>query len=73
MAGHIQGIHRSQKIKALKKHREEHEALQQQLEKSEDRQISLTDPDARSMPVGMGKILVNSHTFSHRFLLQRTA
>jgi len=73
MMGHIQGIHRSQRIEALKKHREEHEALQQQLEESGDRQISLTDPNARSMPVGMGKILVNSHTFSHRLLLQRTA
>lgn len=44
-----------EKIEALKKHREEHEALQQQLEESGDRQISLTDPDARSMPVGKGR------------------
>lgn len=44
-----------EKIEALKKHREEHEALQQQLEERGDRQISLTDPDARSMPVGKGR------------------
>jgi hypothetical protein len=44
-----------EKIAALKQHREEHEALQQQLEESGERQISLTDPDARSMPVGKGR------------------
>jgi transposase len=44
-----------EKIEALKKHRQEHQALQQQLEESGERQISLTDPDARSMPVGKGR------------------
>ena len=43
------------KIEALRKRREEHEALQQQLEESRDRQISLRDADARSMPVGKGR------------------
>ena len=44
-----------EKIETLKKRRKEHQALQQQLEDSGDRQISLTDPDARSMPVGKGR------------------
>lgn len=41
-----------EKIEALKKRKREYEALQGQLEESGEKQISLTDPDARSMPRG---------------------
>ncbi len=41
-----------EKIEALKKRKREYEALQEQLEESGEKQISLTDPDARSMPRG---------------------
>jgi len=44
-----------EKIDALKKRKEELAALQKQLEESGESQVSLTDPDARSMPVGKGR------------------
>lgn len=41
-----------EKIEALKKRKQEYAALQQQLLDSGERRVSLTDPDARSMPLG---------------------
>jgi len=40
-----------EKIEALKKRKREYQALEQQLEESGEKQISLTDPDSRSMPI----------------------
>jgi transposase len=44
-----------EKVAALKERRREYEALQAELEESEETQISLTDADARSMPLGGGR------------------
>lgn len=44
-----------EKVEALKKRKQKYQALQEQLEQSGEKQISLTDPDARSMPVGGGR------------------
>lgn len=44
-----------EKIEVLKRRKQECEALQEQIEESGEKQISLTDPDARSMPVGKGR------------------
>lgn len=44
-----------EKIEILKKRRQEVEARQEEIAQSGQQQISLTDPDARSMPVGGGR------------------
>jgi transposase len=44
-----------EKIETLKKRKQKIQALQNQIEQSGEKQISLTDPDARSMPVGGGR------------------
>jgi transposase len=44
-----------EKIEALKKRKQKVQALQDQIEQSGEKQVSLTDPDARSMPVGGGR------------------
>lgn len=43
-----------QKIAGIKEHLEKHKQLQQKLAESGERQISLTDPDARMMRTGKG-------------------
>jgi len=42
------------KMKNIEKKKKECEALLQQLEETGEKQISLTDPDSRSMPMGQG-------------------
>ena len=44
-----------EKIETLKKRKQELHALQHQIDQSGEKQISITDPDARSMPVGGGR------------------
>jgi len=43
------------KIKALQERMKKYKGLQKQMEESGEMQISLTDPDSRSMPVGGGR------------------
>lgn len=42
------------KIARLRERRQRYQAIHQQLETSGARQVSLTDPDSRSMPIGQG-------------------
>jgi len=45
-----------EKIKLLKERMKKHKGLLQRMEESGQSQISLTDPDSRSMPIGGGRI-----------------
>ena len=45
-----------EKIRLLKERMKNYKGLQRRIEESDQSQISLTDPDARSMPVGGGRV-----------------
>jgi len=45
-----------EKIRLLKERMKEYQGLQQHMDESGESQISLTDPDSRSMPIGGGRI-----------------
>ncbi len=45
-----------EKIRLLKERMKNYKGLQRHIEESDQSQISLTDPDARSMPVGGGRV-----------------
>lgn len=68
MDAHDKGEHGDRKIDTVKiksqiekqqQRRKKYEALQEQLKKSDQEQISTTDPDARSMPINHGRIEVS--------------
>jgi transposase len=45
-----------EKIRLLKERMKNYKGLQRRMEESDQSQISLTDPDARSMPIGGGRV-----------------